>query len=319
MWAWRGWQRERVNHIGCFILGEVLDGIWRKMDEIKDVHLRDRAANLPVVVKSAWADSTNEKYSRGWRNWLSWCDRYTEAKKCPADPFYVALYLNDMVLDDKKKGHIKSAYLGIRWGHRTRGFESPTDNPFVKTAYEGAKRISARGTKKNRQEPLDTELLNKLFEKYGHSQNALHQRFLVICFLGFAGFLHISELMAVQIKHIKFEEDHMTILVEESKSDQLREGEIVHLSKLGQRNCPVGITQRYIEMTNLGGNSDNFLICRLASTKKGHNALGKHALSYSRIRENFKQTVGVVLEGMDKNFCLHSLRSGARAPPQTME
>lgn len=281
------------------------------MDDIKDDDLRERAAHLPVVIRSAWADSSNEKYKRGWLNWTSWCDRHPEAEKIPADPFYIALFLNDMVLDDQKKGHIETAYLGIRWAHRTRGFQSPTDNPFVKTAYEGSKRIAARSTKKNRQEPVDTELLNKLFERYGHTHNALHQRFLVVCFLGFAGFLRISELMAVQMKHMQFKEDHMTIFLEKSKRDQLREGELVYISRLGQRKCPVGITQRYIESTRLDKNPENFLICRLARTKKGHNAIGNQGLSYSRIRENFKETAGIVLEDMgETNVCLHSLRSG---------
>ena len=117
--------------------------------------------------------------------------------------------------------------------------------------------------------------------------------------------------MAVQMKHMQFKEDHMTILLEKSKRDQLREGELVYISRLGQWKCPVGITQRYIQSTSLDKNPENFLICRLARTKKGHNAIGNQGLSYSRIRENFKETAGIVLEDMgETQVCLHSLRSG---------
>ena len=200
--------------------------------------------------------------------------------------------MNEMVVDGAKKGRIETAYFGIRWGHRSTGLDSPTDHPFVRTAFEGAKRITARGTVKNRQEPMDTDLLNELFEKFSGTGNALHLRFLVICFVGFAGFLRISELMGVRMKHMTFKTDHMTILIEGAKNDQLREGEVVYISKLHHNKCPVSITERYIEATQLQSNSENFLISRLARTKKGHIALGRYALSYSRIRESFKEMVG---------------------------
>ena len=187
---------------------------------------------------------------------------------------------------------------------------SPTEHPFVKTAFEGAKRIASRSTKKNRKEPVDTEILGSLFEKYERTDNVMHSRFLVICFLGFAGFLRISELQDVKLKHITIKDDHMQILIEKCKNDQQREGEVVYICRLGHKKCPVKITEKYIKMTKLHKNPENFLICRLAKTKKGHKALGKYALSYSRIRENFLELVGAVSEQKVTQLCLHSLRSG---------
>ena len=172
------------------------------MDDLRDNELRKRASHLPMVIRSAWADSTNNRYNRGWNNWKVWCDKYPESPKCPADPFYVALFINDAVMDEVKAGFMETAYLGIRWGHRNAGLQSPTEHPFVKTAYEGAKRILARTSAKNRKEPIDSGILNDLFVKFGYTQNALHTRFLVVCFLGFAGFLRISELRQVRMKAI---------------------------------------------------------------------------------------------------------------------
>ena len=241
-----------------FILGEWSNGIWEEAASIKDPELIRRAEHLPTVIMSAWADSTNDKYSRGWKEWVEWCNRYPEAAIRPASPFYVALFLNDLVLDEAKKGHIETVFLGIRWGHRTAGFESPTDHPFVKTALEGAKRITARKTTKNRKEPLDSDILKQLYKKFGMSDDAIHLRFLVTCFLGFAGFLRISELKQVQIKHISFKSDHMTVLLEESKTDKLREGEVVYISKLERGCCPVSLTKQYITTTKLDKDEDNF-------------------------------------------------------------
>ena len=99
----------------------------------------------------------------------------------------------------------------------------------------------------------------------------------------------------------------MTIFIPEAKQDKLRDGDTVYISKLDHSRCPVKITQRYIEETKLGKNADNFLISRLAKTKKGHNAIGKYSLSYTTIRDNFKEMVGAITQ---VKLGLHSLRAG---------
>ena len=108
------------------------------------------------------------------------------------------------------------------------------------------------------------------------------------------------------MKHLAFKDDHMTIFIPEAKQDKLREGGTVYISKLKHR-CPVEITRRYIEAAKLNRNPDNFLISRLAKTKKGHNAIRKYPLSYTSIRDNFKEMTAAVTQ---ERLCLHSLRSG---------
>ena len=133
----------------------------------------------------------------------------------------------------------------------------------------------------------------------------------VFCFLRFAGFLRIGELMRIQIKHLTFNKDHMTIFIPEAKTDKLREGETVFISRLNQQMCPVAITERFTQLVKLGENPNDSLISRLAKTKRGHKAQGKYQLSYSRIRDNLKEMVETVLPDKTcKQYSLHSLRSG---------
>ena len=285
-------------------------GIWNKTESIKDPELRERAQYLPHVIKSAWADGTNEKYARGWNLWRSWCAKHPESTPRPADPFYLALYMNDLVLTEAKKGNLEAVWYGVRWGHITCGFATPTDHPFAKTAFEGAKRLAARNGSKNRKEPLDTEMLTDLVERFGQSSNIMHLRALVICLVGFAGFLRISELMQVQIKNIRLQQDFMTFFIESSKTDQHRDGETIYISRTRSKKCPVALTERYIKMTKLIENPENYLICRLRKSKKGHNADGSKPLSYTRIRETFCETIEAVVGKDAKQYCLHSLRSG---------
>ena len=102
-------------HTSCvFSLGNLRRNIWEHTSNIQSKELMSRAAYLPVLITSAWADTTNKKYAKGWKLWLSWCHRYPESQICPA---YVSLFFNDLVLCASKKGRIETACLGIRWGH----------------------------------------------------------------------------------------------------------------------------------------------------------------------------------------------------------
>ena len=180
-----------------------------------------------------------------------------------------------------------------------------------------------------RKEPFTLPMFDDAYSLDGTSQNLIHMRFLLVCLLGFSGFLRIGELLAIQIKDISFQPDHMEITVPRSKRDQLREGHIVFISRTGSERCPVAWTEKYLTHTTLyrnpnnylisrlartkrGHNPNNYLISRLARTKRGHNAIGGRSLSYSRIRTNFLELLTPVWAdgGEVRKYGLHSLRSG---------
>ena len=52
-------------------------------------------------------------------------------------------------------------------------------------------------------------------------------------------------------------------------------------------------------------------MCRLAKTKKGHNAIGHRQICYTTINDDFHRLIAPVCENMDsREYGLHSLRSG---------
>ena len=115
-------------------------------------------------------------------------------------------------------------------GHIQAGLISPTDHPFVKLAFEGAKRLVTH-RESNQKEPITSEMINQLVLLYSSSNNLVHMRFLIIWLLGFTGFLRVSELAAIQIKDITFFYDYINITIPKSKTDQVREGHIVATHK----------------------------------------------------------------------------------------
>ena len=281
------------------------------MDNIQDNELRSRSNHIHNLLRSRWADGTNKKYQAAWEKWRNWCSSYPESVLRPADPFYIALYLNDIVMGGGKIGAIDAAVSGIRWGHIMEGYENPLDCIFLRTLIEGAKRAIGKGGESNQKEPFTTEMAKQVVNLYAVPTNLFRHRIIIICLLRFAGFLRISELLQIQVNELVFTDKDMQIIIPKAKCDQLREGHIVHISRTGSEYCPVYWVEKYLHETGLMGNGEAFLICRLAKTKKGHKAIGKYNLSDTTVRDIFKEHVAPICEQAELgSYGLHSLRSG---------
>ena len=286
-------------------------GIWKGIESIQDPGLKLRAGFLPTLIHSRWAESTKQKYENAWEKWESWCKRYPESVAIPGSPFFVALYINDLVLEDCKVGTLDAAAAGIRYGHVIAGLPNPMEHIFVKTALEGAKRIVGKNTVKRQKEPVTSDMVKAIVDIYERSANLIHQRFVIACLLGFAGFLRISELLEIHVGDITFDKECMKIVIPKSKNDQDREGHVVYISRTETDYCTVSKVEKYLEKCNLANNPNAFIICRLAKTKVGHNPIGHRSICYTTINENFHEFIVPVCNDFSSSeYGLHSLRSG---------
>lgn len=293
-----------------FFLEYFQRGVWERINDIKDDGLRKRAKNLKELACNRWADTTNKKYEAGWKDWTDWCFKHPESTTLPADDFYVALFINDLVIEKAKPGRIKTAVAGIRYAHTIARYDTPTDSTFLKMILEGALREAAERKTNNQKEPFQTNMLKEVVTRYAHTGDLMHLRFVITCLLGFSGFLRMGELLNIQLKDLTFEENCLKILIPKAKTDQHREGHIVHIARQRNDFCPVHWAERYVEFCNFNDKS-SFLLCRLAKTKQGHRAIGARSLSRSTLSENLKKYLAPICgeKGADA-LGLHSLRSG---------
>ena len=266
--------------------------------------------NLAFVNESGLANSTNRKYFHGWKTWADWCDSKQEVHLFPAYPSHVATFLNHILFTLGKKASVETAFYGIRWGHHVMGFDSPTDNPFVQLEFERCQRLcQSEITKK---EPITSEMIESLVNKFGWKNASLPDlQFLLTCLLGFSGFLPIEELLSIKIKQLRINESHLEILVPKSKTDKHREGNIVCISRISSECCPVKFLEKYLQKTNIEISKDGEtpLIGRIFKTKKGHKISKTQGISYSRIREVFKDYITDITANPKKDG-LYSLRTG---------
>ena len=136
------------------------------------------SSSLSGVIEAGLPSSTNAKYHSAWKKWLDWCKTNTEVVSLPANPFFVALYLNYILQTQNTKGALISAFYGIRWGHNISGLKSPTEHPFVQLAFEGCQRLSLTGRRQPK-EPISPSLLKFFYDRFSGS-DLFDLRFLVL-------------------------------------------------------------------------------------------------------------------------------------------
>lgn len=281
---------------------------WRNTSS--DQELKSLSSSLHKILDSAYADTTNKKYSRGWKNWLDWSSKKSEVISIPASPFYVALYFNRVLQINGTRGALTEAFYGIRWGHLIAGFSSPTDNPFIKVVFEGCQRL-AKSNPRGKKDAITADMVKSLFDCYAQPENLPNYRFMVMVLICFSGFMRIDEALNIQLQDVKITDSHLEIHLDKSKTDQMRDGHIIYISRLESKYCPVKFFESYLNLATFDfkENKEAFVIPRVFKLKRGYRASMTSGISYSRAREIFNEKIGQ-LRNDGKNFGLHSLRAG---------
>ena len=164
----------------------------------------------------------------------------------PAQPIHIALYFPHL-LDQGSTFHpIDNAKYGIKWAHEINGLTDPTENSFVSSIQEAAKRTAYKTVTKK--EPVTTDMLIQLCEKYSDSEDLLIVRDLTMTLLGFAGFLRYDELSSLLCSNVKVRDDFLVLYLNKSKTDQYRQGNEVLISKGFSVACPFNMYLKYVRL-----------------------------------------------------------------------
>lgn len=257
------------------------------------------------IVKSK-SDNTNAKYFHYFKKWETFISSMG-GSAIPASPVHVALYLTDLI--DKKHSYsvISSTLYSIKWAHSLKNLADPTNNSFVTNLLESAKRAQTKHI--NKKEPVTLDMLKTLCLKYSDSQDVVVVRDLCMILLGFAAFLRFDELSNIRCKDLSFHNEHFSLLIRKSKTDQYRYGDKIVVSKGISAACPYAMLSRYLILTGMSV-SDGCFLFRPCFRSRGVSRLvyKDKPLSYTRTREclvgRLKEVAG------DLNLGLHSLRSG---------
>lgn len=254
------------------------------------------------------AENTNKKYYNSFKHFNEFCQSKGFCSK-PANSIHVAMYITELL--DKKVSYsvISAAYYSIKWMHNVNDFQDPTENAFVKSLVESAKRLRSVPVKKK--DIVDSEMLKQLCDLYKESNDLGSIRDLSMILCGYSGFLRFSEISELRCNDLVFHEDHVVLKITKSKTDVYRQGKEVLIAKGSTCACPYEMLKRYLDVSKQSLDSEKYLFRPINKSKTISKLLSSNKkLSYTRARECIIKKLKLVAPDLDLG--VHSLRaSGA--------
>ena len=220
---------------------------------------------------------------------------------------HIALYLSHLLDSGASCNVVNVAVYSIKWAHDLNGFPDPTCNAFIKNLQESAKRCFR--PRKQRKDPVTTDILIRLCEMFKSNYDLLVVRDLCMTLLSFAGFLRYDEISSLICKDVKLFDDHISLNIRKSKTDQYRQGHEVLIACGDTIACPVAMFKKYLDIAHIDLSSEHFLFKAIYRSKDKCGLIYKNKkLSYSAAKTSIVSRLKLVAS--DLNFGLHSMRAG---------
>ncbi len=256
--------------------------------------LAPEAAGFARASKSS---QTVRAYQTGWRQFLAWCVARGE-QPLPASPQAIANYLAYRAESGVKPSTIRVDLAAIRQAHLLEGLASPSLDPVVLAVVGGIRRTL--GVRPAAKEPLLAEPLRAYCAALGDGVAARRDKAMLL--VGFAGAFRRSELVAVEVGHLRWHEDSLTILLPRSKTDQEGRGLEKVLHATHTSTCPLGALRAWLEVARI---ESGFVFRAVNQWGK----VGDEGLTPGQVGRLVKRAARQC--GLpEKDFSGHSLRAG---------
>ncbi len=260
------------------------------------------------------APATERAYAHDWTDFVAFCGRHG-LDALPAAPQTLALYLKSLETQrSRSPAGVRAGVVGlslptlrrrvaaIASRHATESLETPTDHPLVKKLLRRYSR--ARGTAVRKKDALTIDRLATLIAAMGEDLPAVRDRALLL--LGYAGAFRRSELVALDVEHLRFTKRGLYVWIVAAKNDPRKKGRELYVPRLLQaassnaQLCAVAALERWLSTAGATGP-----IFRTFDLRGGLTATRLDPGDVARVLRRRATAAGV--EG---DFAGHSLRRG---------
>jgi site-specific recombinase XerD len=167
------------------------------------------------------AANTIRAYAGDWARFTVWCQLHQFAS-LPAAAEALAGFLTELAEAGKKVATIQRHAASIAKAHELAGLDSPTADKNVKVLLKGIAREKKTRVKQAAAFPLAT--FKRTIKNIDvRTPTGLRNRALLL--LGFTGAFRRSELEALDIEHLTFDEEGLIVSLDQSKTNQLGQAE----------------------------------------------------------------------------------------------
>jgi integrase len=193
-------------------------------------------------LNAATSSNTRRTYQSAIRHFLDW------GGMLPSDEVTVVRYLVAFAdLHNPRTLAVRLTALS-RW-HVHQGFRDPTTASTVRKTLTGIAR--EKGRPRRQAKALPVEDLDQIVTALGRCDTLQAVRDSALLQVGFYGGFRRSELVTIDMEHISWEREGMTISLPRSKTDQTGQG-IIKAIPLGcDPYCPVTALRRWIERSGI--------------------------------------------------------------------
>jgi integrase len=223
----------------------------RQIARLDGTKPRTAKAALALAKSQAYQDAadasaTLRAYAADLANFKAWCNEYG-FEAMPASPEVVGAYLAAA-----GAGYaiptLRRRVAAIARACRVAGHPLDTKHPSIRETLRGIGR--KHGARARRSAALTTAEIKKLSEVCGTTLTGARDRALFL--LGFAGALRRSELVALNVAHVKWTAEGIKLLIARSKTDKRAEGaEIAIPCGRSDQTCPVIALKTWIERAKI--------------------------------------------------------------------
>src|SRR5882762_4810108 len=203
---------------------------------LSSVAIQEAAADAEVFVTASRAASTWRAYESDWRIFIAWCQTMDLAA-LPAAPLTVAMFLAAQAKNGTAPSTLNRRLAAIRLMHLGARVVSPHNAVEIQEVMRGIRRLSSRGVVKK--EAAVDEQIKKMVDTCD-AATYQGQRDRALLLLGFAGAFRRSELVALDVAHLKVSDEGSIVTIAKSKTDQEGEGQKIAIPRVSDSPyCPV--------------------------------------------------------------------------------
>ena len=168
----------------------------------------------------AIAPATRAAYIRDWDVFTTWCrEQGADANALPTHPVLVAAYIASLA-GAIGKSALRGRLAAIAYHHRRRGLTWSGAHPAIRETLAGIGR--AHGKPVRPSAALTSVEVKRLIA--GRAQDLAGLRDRALFLVGLAGAFRRSELVAIDMHHLRFEADCVVVRLPRSKGDQAGKG-----------------------------------------------------------------------------------------------
>lgn len=202
----------------------------------------DLAARHRVFLTAATSDNTRHAYRSAIKHYLDW------GGMLPADEPAIIRYLVRYA-DALNPRTLALRLTALSQWHLHQGFVDPTATPTVRKTLAGIARSNGRPKKKARALPIeDMELVVAALARQGTLKAARDNALLQV---GFFGGFRRSELASIEVNHLVWDPQGITITLPRSKTDQTGEGLVKAIPYSDGPCCPATALRTWLDAASI--------------------------------------------------------------------